>query len=307
MPLCAQGTAMDRVTLSAAVLFQYRRFTRYDSPYAAHDAGQAIDLYPDPGTAPSPVDGAVRDVRYVDAPPKPYAADEDALIVVDTGQRLARILHVDPVVEPGDTVAVGDSLGETIRAGFFAPWVPDHIHLGFRPRDADPYRASGSLPLETAVDPVGLSWDGTGTVVDRGETWARLNRPAHPDPGEYFVGLASGGVLPGKRRSGETGVLPGKRRSGETGVLDGGLPHYEYGGLLGGGERAELAGQRVGTVDGEVVEWDDVTVLANGDPVTGIALFCARDTFGIKLVGERIDLAVGESVAVTVVRDGDRP
>jgi hypothetical protein len=284
---------MDRVTLSAEVLWQYRRFTRYNSPYAAHDEGRAIDLYPEPGTAPSPVAGEVRDVRYVDAPPKPYAADRDALLVVDTGEYLARILHVDPAVEPGDTVAVGDPLGETIRAGFFAPWVPDHLHLGFRPHGADPDRASGSLPLEAAVDVEPLSWDGTGTVVETGETWARLDSPAHPDPGEYFVGLGSGGG----------DVLTGKRRSGETGILDGGFPHYEHGGLLGGGDRAEIAGRRVGSVaeaGGERVAWDDVTVTANGDPVTGIALFCARDRFGIKLVGEGVDLAVGERVTVDV-------
>jgi len=265
------------VTLPGDVLFQYYRFSLYNSPFPAHDEGCAIDLYPETATAPSPVAGEVVDTRTVRAPSKPYAAEHDHLILIDTGTHVARILHVAPGVEPGDSVAVGDPLGELVRAGFFAPWVPNHVHLGFRAHDANPYRASGSLPVsvEQPVQPV--PWDGTGTVVDAGETWVRLDEPTHPDPGEYFVGLDSDG-----------------------GVLDGGFPHYDGGGLLGDGEQALLAGTTVGTVSGRTVTWDDCTVRANGDPVTGVALFCARDRFGIKLVGREIDLSVGESVDVTV-------
>jgi hypothetical protein len=289
------------VSLGSDVLWQYRRFTLYNSPYAAHDRGCAVDLYPDGETAPSPVAGELLDTRQVRAPPQPYAAEHDYLLLVDTGEYVARILHVDPAVEPGAQVAVGDPLGELVRAGFFAPWVPNHIHLGFRPPEANPYRASGSLPLSVGVDPRPLPWDGTGTVVERGETWARLDAPAHPAPGEAFVGLASDGA-----------------------VLDGGFPHYDQGDLLGSGRHAEdgapgtdgersettagdgravnLAGTQVATAAGRTVTWDDCTVRANGDPVTGIALFCARDSFGIKLVGESVDLAVGSSVTVSVDR-----
>jgi len=265
------------VTLGSDVLFGYRRFTLYNSPFVAHDAGCAIDLYPDGDRAPSPVTGEVLDTRTVDAPPKPYAADEDHLILVDTGEYVARMLHVDPAVDAGETVAVGDDLGTLVRAGFFAPWVPNHIHLGFRPHDRNPYRAAGSLPIDVAAEIRGLAWDGTGTVSETGETWARLDDPVHPAPGEQFVGLGSDG-----------------------GVLDGGFPHYEAGGLLGGGDVATVAGTAVGTVSGRDVAWHACTVTANGDPVTGIALFCARDAFGIKLVGEGIDLSVGEDVRVRV-------
>lgn len=265
------------VTLPPAVLSQYRRFTLYNSPYTAHDDGCAVDLYPDSETAPSPVAGEVLDTRTVEAPPKPYAETHDSLIIVDTGDLTARMLHVEPTVSAGDTVDVGDPLGRTVRAGFFAPWVPNHIHLGFREPDANPYRASGSLPLEIGVDVTPLQWDGTGRVVETGETWARLDTPAHPDPGEEFVGLASDG-----------------------GVLDGGFPHYDGGGLLGAGRRAEIAGTTVGAVDGRDVDWHDSTVRANGEEVTGIALYSARDSFGIKLVGRDISLDVDEFVEVTV-------
>ena len=268
------------VTVPERVLAQYYRFSLYNSPFVAHDGGCAIDLYPEGGRAISPVAGEVLDTRTVQAPPQSYAAEDDHLVVVDTGDHVARLLHVNPGVEPGETVAVGDDLGELVRAGFFAPWVPNHLHLGFREQDADPYRAAGSLPISVDVDVEPLSWDGTGTVVEAGETWARLDSPTHPAPGERFVGLAGGA----------------------GGVLDGGCPHYEWGGLLGaeGTGRAMLAGRPVGSFDGRTVSWDDVTVTANGDAVTGVALFCSRADAGVKLVGEEVDLAVGERVEVSV-------
>lgn len=266
----------ESVTIPEDVLYRYYRFTLYNSPFVAHDRGRAIDLYPEGDPVPSPVAGAVTETRRVRAPPKPYAVEHDYLILVDTGEWVARLLHVDPAVESGDRIAVGDPLGESVRVGFFAPWVPNHVHLGFRPHGADPYRASGSVPIAPGVEPRGLSWDGTGTVREAGETWARLDRPTHPAPGERFVGLASGG-----------------------GVLDGGFPHYDGGGLL-GGATAAIAGTTVGTVEGREVTWGECTIRANGRPVTGLALFCARDRFGIKLVGEDLGLGVGESVSVTV-------
>ncbi|WP_324665568.1 hypothetical protein [Haloarcula sediminis] len=272
------------ITVPEGVLRQYYRFSLYNSPFAAHDEGCAIDLYPEGERAPSPVGGEILETKTVQAPPRPYAAEEDHLILVDTGDFVARLLHVKPGVEPGDSVAVGDDLGELVRAGFFAPWVPNHIHLGFRGPDANPYRAAGSLPVEAGVDIDGLAWDGTGTVVEAGETWARLDSPTHPQPGERFVGLSAGG----------------------GGVLDGGLPHYERGGVLGGegNGTARLAGQRVGVAEGRTVVWDDIAVLANGEPVTGVALYCSRDDAGVKLIGENVALAVGERVEVTVSRGG---
>ena len=313
------------VTLPATVLRRYRRFTLYNSPYTAHDRGRAVDLYPgdatrpdpgdgDPVPAPSPVAGEVIGTRTARAPAKPYAADDDHLLLVDTaagdsgiGARdgespVARILHVDPAVEPGDRVAVGDPLGRLVRAGFFAPWVANHLHLGFRSPGADLHRASGSLPLapdpSLRVEPV--AWDGTGTVVAAGETYAVLDAPAHPSPGGSFAGLAATVDAGAERR---------------TGVLDGGLPHYDGGGLLWAGaadpgcgddspgRAVELLGTRVGRATGRDVTWDDVTVRANGDPVRGIALAPGRARLGVKLVGEGVDFGVGTEVTVELARE----
>ena len=95
-------------------------------------------------------------------------------------------------------------------------------------------------------------------------------------------------------------------------MVDGGLPHYDRGGLLGVGENGtgqpvSVAGTLVGVADGRTVAWDDVTVRANGEPVVGLALCCSRDIAGVKLVGEGIDLSVGESVTVTVDREDSSP
>lgn len=295
------------VCLQADVLTQYSRFSLYNSPYVAHRMGQAIDLYPSESIAPSPVAGRVLDTTSVRCPTKSYATDRDHLIVVDTGEWLARILHVEPAVEPGSEISIGDPLGTLIRSGYFAPWVPNHLHLGFRRPDKDVYRASGSVPIRLGIDPQPLSWDGIGTVTEVGDTWATLDAPTHQAPGERFVGLGSSG-----------------------GVLDGGFPHFSGGGLLGrdplgngwqdpslldedvpndderateeqadGGE-ITLLGTRIGTVNGRTVTWDNRTVEVNGSPV-GLSCYCGLDDFGVKIVGRELALSAGESVTVTIV------
>jgi hypothetical protein len=283
------------VTLSAETLSPYRRFSLYNSPYTAHDRGCAIDLYPIPGfgptadggrsPAPAPVAGEVLDTRTVRAPPKPYAADHDYLTLIDTGEYVARILHVEPAVEAGDALEIGDHMGKLVRAGFFAPWVDNHVHLELRDAAADPYRASGSERLAVDVPVEGLDWDGSGTVVETGATYAVLDAPAHPAPGERFVGLASDGGA----------------------ILDGGLVHYAGGGALGGGERAfSLLGRQVGHAAGRDVTWNDLEILANDAPVAGLSLFCARDSFGVKLVCPDREFAVDEQVRIAL-RPSDDP
>ncbi|SIS11715.1 hypothetical protein [Natronorubrum thiooxidans] len=281
------------VTLPEATLAQYERFSLYNSPYPAHDEGCAIDLYP--GTlrdgrttaAPSPVSGTVLETRAVRAPSKPYAPEHDYLILLecdgpaDLEGLVVRILHVDPSVEAGQHVERGESLGELVRAGFFAPWVDNHLHVGVRRPDQNLHRATGSLPLEVGVDVCPLAWDGTGTVVATGETYAVLDAPTHPTPGETFVGVRADG----------------------GGVLDGGLPHYDGGGVHGASQDGivSLNGDRLGVADGRTITWDDVVVTANGESITGLSLFCARDAdFGAKLICPDRTLEVGERVRVRV-------
>lgn len=276
------------VVLSRRVLSRYRLFSLYNSPYPAHTAGCAIDLYPASGDgAPSPVAGEVTATRTVTAPGKSYAATNDHLIVIDTGDGeapVARLLHVDPAVGPGDEIAVGDDLGALVRSGYFAPWVDNHLHLGFRGRGDNPYRASGSYRIELPVAPIAVAWDGTGTVVERAATYVILDQPVHPEPGDRFAGIAAG-----------------------SGVVDGGLPHYEGGGLLGGtAGDVWLCGTQVGRATGRDITWTDVTVEANGTEITGLSLGCYRDRLGVKLVSwEGVPVAVGDQVEVSITRNTD--
>ena len=280
------------ITLPGDVVRGYPRFSLYNSPYPAHDAGHAIDLYPECNAGISPVSGVVRDTRTVGCPDRSYAVDHDHLIVIDVDDEwaneagvdrdlVARVLHVDPSVEPRDSVAVGDSLGPMIRSGFFGQWVDNHVHLGFRDADANPYRASGSLPVAVDVDVRPLAWDGTGVVREAGETYALLDAPDHPEPSAAYAAIAS-----------DDGVS-----------LDGGLTHYAGGGALGGADgTVSLFGAAVGEADSRTVSWHDVDVLANGSRITGLSLFASRDaSFGAKLVCPDTEFAVGEEVAVDVV------
>lgn len=273
------------VRVPAAVCRQYVAWSRFNSPYPAHAAGHAVDLYPAAG-APSPVAGEVVAHRRVRAPRRPYAEPYDHLVVVDTTDHLVRLLHVEPTVAVGDQLAVGDDLGRLVRSGYFAPWVDNHLHVGFRPADADAVRATGSLPvgLDVPVDPV--PWDGTGTVVEVGETHAVLDAPGHPAPGERFAAIAA--------------AIPGADAPGVA--LDGGLPHYPGAGLLGGGDGpVSLLGTVVGDATDGVVTWGEIEVRANGRAVTGLSLAARRDHLRAKLVswdGPPAD--VGERVEVTI-------
>ncbi|WP_256422007.1 hypothetical protein [Halobellus rarus] len=315
------------VHVPASTLRAYDRFSLYNSPYPAHDAGCAIDLYPEDNVGRSPVAGVVRETRTVRAPGKPYAADEEYLVLVDvdcerSGVRVegtdeeglvARILHVQPAVDPGETVAVGDPLGPMIRSGFFAPWVANHVHVGFRRAEQNLHRAGGSLPVVADVDVESVSWNGIGTVVDVGDTYALLDSPAHPDPGERFVGIA--GSLSGAAEAAAGGPSPANDTAENRIALDGGLAHYAAGGALGGDPSSAVAertpvsflGQRVGDADGRDVAWRDIDVVANGERITGLSLFVSLGpACGAKLVCPDREFEVGERVEVSL-RESEEP
>lgn len=271
------------VALSADVIHGYERFSLYNSPYPAHDAGCAIDLYPSDDVATSPVCGEVLDTRTVRCPEQPYAVSEDFLVLVDCGEYVARILHVDPEVKAGETIEVGDTIGSLVRSGFFGRWVDNHLHLGFRRRGQNYQRARGSMPIESDIRVSGVPWDGTGTVIETGATHIRLDSPSHEDAG--FAALGSDGGV----------------------ALDGGLPHYADGGVLEDATGVvSLLGTPVGEIDGRNVRWRSVAVFVDGVRTTGLSLFASQRSIGAKTVFEGgHEFAVGDSVEVSVEPTAD--
>ncbi len=273
------------VVVSADVLRRYERFSLYNSPYPAHDFGCAIDLYPGDDEADAPVSGEVLATRTVRCPEKPYAVSEDSLILVDCGTHIARILHVDPTVKPGETIEIGDSLGRLIRSGFFGRWVDNHLHLGFRHPEQNLQRASGSLPIELELSVSGIPWDGTGNVLEVGPTHVLLDSPSADSDG--FVALASD----------------------EGDPLDGGLPHYTGGGVLQPSSGSvTLLGTTIGEIDGDrrSVTWNDVAVYANRTRATGLSLFASQGTIGAKLVfHEGHEFEMNDHVSVRIEPTSD--
>ena len=283
------------ISIPADVLYQYELFSRYNSPYTAHEQGSAIDLYPPGNKALSPVGGEVIDIQTVKGPAKPYAVEKDHLIIIDTESgniefqiadnvpALARIMHVKPEVSAGDQVQIGDSLGQLVRAGFFAPWVENHLHLGFRAPGANYLRASGSLPLKIDINVEPLTWKGRGRVKEAGETYVVLDSPRHPYQGEAFVAIAD-----------DSGSMP----------LDGGLPHFSRGGMFSEHSGSvKLLGTEIGTVEAGYVDWKPVQVYANGKPITGLSLFAAQtDWFGARLVCPEASFEPGEPIKVEIRR-----
>ncbi|CAI48942.1 peptidase M23 family protein [Natronomonas pharaonis DSM 2160] len=266
------------VTLPAAALDPYERFSRYNSPYPAHDDGCAVDLYPARKTAYAPVSGEVRSIRTVQCPEKPYGTSVDHLVCVDCGDHIARLLHVDPAVEVGEHIEVGDRIGTLIRSGFFARWVDHHLHVGFRDHGQNIERASGSLPLTVDVPVEGVGWSGYGTVIEAGQTYVVLDAPGGNEEG--FVALTADDGTP----------------------LDGGLPHYDRGGAFGAFPKTvSLLGTEVGHEDGRGITWCDVEIRASGRAATGLSLFASRGSVSVKLVfGSGHDVAVGDELTIAI-------
>lgn len=273
------------VRLTEELLERYERFSLYNSPYPAHTEGRAIDLYPGEPVARSPVEGEVMATRTVRCPRKPFAREEDYLILIDCGDTVARILHVEPHVERGTVVSMGDPLGTLVRSGFFAQWVDNHIHLGFRDRGQHLERASGSRRLELDVDVTPVEWDGTGVVVETGPTHVRLDSPSFE--GDGFAAVSTDCGLP----------------------LDGGMPHYAGGGILSstpGTTVVSLLGSSIGESAGRDLSWLDFAVKANTKVATGLSLVSSRIGSGCTVVfHEGHDFAIGDRIEVEIEPTSD--
>ncbi len=135
-------------------------FTVGTSPYHAHQHGLAIDIYQDLSLenyeALSPVSGKVIKTKMLIAPKAKFkdGIDNDYITLISNSRDsevVYKILHVEPKVQVGEQIGIGDYIGRTIRNGYFAYWSSPHLHLELRPSN-DAIRASGGRSFSLAIE-----------------------------------------------------------------------------------------------------------------------------------------------------------
>ena len=123
-------------------------FSFFGSPYHAHREFSAVDIYQNAefgDIALSPVSGRVFKTLKFDSPSLGKSLPE-YLIMIQNGNYLARIMHVEPSVVKGDEINVGDELGRFVTNGYFFFWTNSTMHVEVR--DLNDYlRAKGGYEL----------------------------------------------------------------------------------------------------------------------------------------------------------------
>ena len=129
------------------------------SPYYAHQHGLAIDVYQNLSLenydVMSPISGTVIKIKTLKAPKPKFkeGTDKEYLILISNiyhSKTVYKILHVNPKIQEGEKVNVGDIIGKTIRNGYFAYWSSPHLHLELK-TFKDAYRAKGGKAFSLAT------------------------------------------------------------------------------------------------------------------------------------------------------------
>ncbi len=276
-------------------ILQTSHFTIGTSPYYAHQHGLAIDIYSDLSLFEhenvSPVSGKIIKTKKLIAPKAKFKGgiDNDYIIIIqnlDNAKVVYKILHVNPKVQVGEIVEIGDYIGTTVRNGYFAYWSSPHLHLEIRPQD-DAIRARGgktfSLNFEKnkSLDrPIGKN------------QFTKIPLKIHSTYPEFLLAK-----LPTKFYH---SIKPFYGIKGNTGnmncILDGGIPHYKYGTIISQHEsimdsfNSVYFGQheigRLQEVRGNFgfVNFNHVKILLNNEEIRGISLFLANFPPLIKLI-----------------------
>lgn len=240
------------------------RFAFFNSPYPAHRENSGVDIYPNcdfGGVAPSPVDGEVIQIRRVKSPAGRgfVASDHDTLILIsnsDNPRTVTKLLHIDPLVKIGDVLHKGDSIGYTLRSGYYGWGTSPHIHVEIR-NPYDPLRARGGYNLDLidafSANPVK---EISGLVV-------------HKQPEYCFIQME-------KECMGLIGSLNGK-----PAILDGGIPYYGWlgGHMLNAPEMGtiELMGNPIGNIKKRynnscIAECKKLQFAVKDNPLLGLSL-----------------------------------
>lgn len=192
------------------------RYAFYNSPYPAHRLDTGVDIYDDVEFgehASSPIEGEIIQIRKVRAPKGRNFRDHGYDVVTllrsfEEPKRIVKILHLEPSVQVGEEVEVGQELGSLIRSGYFGFSTAPHIHLEVRD-ERDPLRARGGIRLYRIAE------------VDQQVPLDELAGVVVESTPQYTVLEISGVDRHG---------LPCEV-DGIPGVLDGGIPYYGWHGV----------------------------------------------------------------------------
>jgi len=274
------------------------KFSFFNSPYPAHTAYSAVDIYPRNVfgcIAPSPVYGKVVEIRRVKCPERKSFESSSydyvtLLQSLENPEKWIKILHAKPVVNNGDIVKPGEALGFLLRSGFFDFWTDAHIHVEVR-GPKDPLRARGGFKFESSVvikdmkaEPEELS----GIVVESKQ--------------EYSLVALNGDFKNG---------IP-VDVGGEIGLLDAGIPHYKCFGVHMSaqpplGSVVKLCETKIGTVKSVhsnmcIAQCSNLTFKLNNEPVNlSFYLYLSKPLVKVipQKIGE-IKLKKFEKVSITI-------
>ena len=221
----------------------------FNSPYAGHSRGTAVDVYPSERewgcSVLSPVNGSVTNIRKMSmGRAKSFeTAQYDFAVGIKPEESeglLVRIMHLEPSVRPGDHVEIGTVIGSTLRSRYFNYWTGPHFHVEVMALN-DFHRSTMSIPLKVELGESNLRQEGSTTrsqeVLEVSEDWA-------------IVDGAGLGVYQCGPYYGIPATTSGSKR---VGILDAGVSHYIHGAIVGSepiqdSEEVHLQGYRMGQV-----------------------------------------------------------
>lgn len=270
-------------------------FTMGTSPYYAHQHGLAIDIY---HSLPlenyevfSPVSGVIEKIKTLRAPKPRFIGgiDKDYLTLIRNPRNegiVYKFLHVKPNGKVGDRIQVGDSMGTTIRNGYFAYWSSPHLHLEVRTFD-NAIRASGGIPFSLSIQKENQKFNTNKPMTNR------VPLKIHSSYPEFTLAH-----LPEHLYHQISPIYGAKAIIDETNcILDGGIPHYKIGTIitlnnlnLNKTNQIWFIGTKIGAIDKTrdgfgFFKFDrNLKFFLNSKEIRGISLYLAKFPPLIKLI-----------------------
>ncbi len=236
-------------------------FSFFNTPYAGHRLGTAVDVYfPDKALFPFE-EGRVIEIRKIRTP-RYVPVREDYLIIIEVDNLCLKVLHVMPSVKIGEKLSLHDEIGPMIVSGFFRPWSDKHAH--FELRDCrDRYRARGGFLMYPKILKLVPAVRGNEfEVVEKNSCYLWLE--AVKTGRKNLTPLEFNGI-----------------------PVEGGLPHYHYGAVFSHAKEIEVFGLSLPAEkelpNGISLFKSHFRVLANEQEVKGIGIYCNQKR--IKLIG----------------------